>query len=84
MLDRIFPEEKVGEVANIIGGDEVRLCRRRSRREEQSEWEKKDTGRKTEESQMKVKVQRAEEEEESTLSEAVGVRVSGKAAGYVL
>lgn len=26
MLDRIFPEEEVGEVANIIGGDEVGLC----------------------------------------------------------
>lgn len=84
MLDRIFPEEKVGEVANIIGGDEVRLCRRRGRGEEESEWEKKDTGRKNEESQEKVKVQRGEGEEERTLFEAVGVRVSGRAAGYVL
>lgn len=57
MLHRVFPEEEVGEVADIVGGDEVRFCRRRGKRGEESEWEKEDMKRKIEESQEKEEVQ---------------------------
>lgn len=46
VLHRVFPEEEVGEVADVVGGDEVWFCRRRSGKET-----RKMSGRKKEKKQ---------------------------------
>lgn len=66
VLHCVFPEEEVGEVADIVGGDEIRFWRGEATMEGENQWEgapseRKRSRRKNEDNQEKDEVERDEE-----------------------